>query len=328
MVRGIDDLDEAVRAAVRPAWSEIVRAKKAIREILADGQPHGIRTIQRILILADGIPPEPSHGEKLQIASADDIDRVVTASEPLIARPRLAWAATEGLLDLVALGIAIEASESPTHEEGNPMIGPGAFSVDYQLGPNGGAIRVPGPLPNLTRAYRLAPHVGADATQWFTDPDLFTADLEQLRLDARACRCLVEALAAYRHGLFLACASLLGAASEGAWYAAGEQLRHLNTQLARAHDDGNTSKVIARVGEVLRQHSGLRVLVDDLHAQAALFRQLRNYGVHPRPSETGHLERYFSDSGAAMLLLETYTYLSRLTGAVAACIANEEATGG
>jgi hypothetical protein len=41
-------------------------------------------------------------------------------------------------------------------------------------------------------------------------------------------------LAAYRQGLFLGCASLLGAASEGAWYAAGEQLRHLDARLTTA----------------------------------------------------------------------------------------------
>lgn len=72
-----------------------------------------------------------------------------------------------------------------------------------------------------------------------------------------------------------------------------------------------------RVDEVLRQHPPIRDQVAELHAQAALLRQLRNYGVHPRPEAKDHLERYLTDSGAAILLMETHTYLSRLADAVA-----------
>ena len=70
-----------------------------------------------------------------------------------------------------------------------------------------------------------------------------------------------------------------------------------------------------------------RATVDELHAQAALLRQLRNYGVHPRPDETDHLDRYFSDSGAALLLMETYTYLTRLSDALATRLESEDPDG-
>ena len=327
MTRGLAELEAAVTAALKPAWSEIVRAKKAITELLADGEPHGIRSLQSCLISADGIPLDPAHREKLQLASADDIEAVATPTHPLIARPRLALAATEALLDLVAQGIAIEVADAPEHADGNPIVGT-SINVPYQLGGYGAAVRRSAALPNLSRAYRLAPRLVDEATQWFFDPDLFTADLEQLQLDRRARRCIVEALAAFRQGLFLGCANLLGAASEGAWYAAGEQLGDLDTQLSKALDADNTAKVITRVSEVLRQHGALRPTVDELHAQAALLRQLRNYGVHPRSDETDHLERYFSDSGAALLLMETYTYLNRLGDAVGTRLDTEDAADG
>lgn len=317
MVRGIPELDASVRSALEPTWAEIVRAKKAIRELLADGRPHGIRTIQSCLLVSDGIALEPVRGERLQLGSADDIDSVVTTTQPLISRPRLALAATDALLDLAAQGIVIEVADAPGGD-GQPIVGPGMVSVPYQLGGTSSAVRSVAPLPRLASAYRLAPRLREQATHWFSDPDLFTADLQQLRLDRRTLKSLDEALGAYRQGLFLACASLLGATSEGAWYAAGEQLRDFDDQLAKALDADNTAKVITRVAEVLRQVGRNKATVDELHAQAALLRQLRNYGVHPRGDKLDHLERYFTDAGAVVLLMETYTYLTRLTVAVEA----------
>ena len=205
------------------------------------------------------------------MSSAADIKAIAVPTHPLIARPRLALAATDALLSLVALGVAIEVAESLDHADGNPIVGD-TINVPYRLGRRGTAVRSKPPPPQLARAYRLAPHFVDEAGHWFFDPDLFTAELGQLQLDRRARRCIVEALAAFRQGLVLGCASLLGAASEGTWYATGEQLRHLDAQLAKALDADNTAKVITRVSEVLRQHNALRATVDELHAQAALLR--------------------------------------------------------
>jgi hypothetical protein len=117
---------------------------------------------------------------------------------------------------------------------------------------------------------------------------------------------------------------MLGAASEGAWYAAGERLRTTDNQLGKALDLDSTGKVINRVTERLRQTKGQETdLVDELRSQAALLKGLRNYGIHPRGHDSDHLERYFSDSGAAMLLMETHSYLTRLASAVEARLTHE-----
>jgi len=47
-------------------------------------------------------------------------------------------------------------------------------------------------------------------------------------------------LQAYRRGLYLACASLLGALSEGAWYSLGERLRGVSGKLDDALDKDAT----------------------------------------------------------------------------------------
>lgn len=323
MPRGVDQLDSAVRGALCHEWAEVVRAKRAISEILADGKPHGIQKLQACLIIADGLPLAAAHGDKLQLATADDIESVVTRSQPLIARFRLALAATDALLDLQSQGVVVEVAESPVQAEGHPLVGGGGLNIPYQLVGYSASLYVRPPLPNLSPAYRLAPRLVAQAPEWLFDPDLFTADLEGLRLERRALRCIAESLAAYRQGSYLASASLLGAASEGAWYAAGEQLRDLDGRLASALDGEDTVKVMNRVGEVLRQHSRLGTVIDELVAQAALLRQLRNYGVHPRSGETDHLERYFTDSATALLLIEGYSYFIRLADAVTARLAME-----
>jgi hypothetical protein len=57
-----------------------------------------------------GIPAEGGHRERIQLASCDDMGHVVTRSHPLIARHRLALAATAALVDLVAQGTADEVA--------------------------------------------------------------------------------------------------------------------------------------------------------------------------------------------------------------------------
>jgi hypothetical protein len=76
MITGVPALAAAVRAALAPGWAEVVRAKKALLEILADGAPHGIRALQACLLDDNAIPAEGGHRERIQLASANDIDHV------------------------------------------------------------------------------------------------------------------------------------------------------------------------------------------------------------------------------------------------------------
>lgn len=315
---GEPDLEAAVHDSVTPTRAEVIRAKKALRRILADGKPYGIHTLQSCLLTGNRAPAVPVRNAKLELANDDDITRVATPDHPILARNRLALAAAEALIDLVAQGLVVDVANAPDNATANPIVGPDDITIGYQLAGHGASVRHATALPQLAAAYRLAPRFVHDAAVWFLDPDLFTADLDGIGLDRRTRHCLSEALDTYRNGLFLACANLLGAASEGAWYAAGEQLRTLDPQLAKALDSDNTTKVRNRVGEVLRQHGPIREQVAELHAQAALLRQLRNYGVHPRPRTKDHIERYLTDTGSAILLMETHTYMSRLADAVAA----------
>lgn len=307
----------AVLNAVQPSWAEIVRSKKAILEILSDGKPKSVVVIQTCLYKAEGISPELVRNEKLELGSTDDIDLVITPKNPIIAKLRFSWAASEALVDLIASGIAV-ATPGPASDGTSSVIQSETCSVQYKLPNNGASIAFTNTVPEFNRAYRLSPRLARCENLWFCDPDVFTADLGDLKLDSRTSRCIEEALAAYRHGLYLSCANLLGAAYEGAWFAAGEQLRGLDDKLASKLDTNAPAKQVSeRVAEVLRQIPSTRSAVDELISHSGVLRELRNYGVHPRNEEVDLLERYFEDSSAAMLLMQTHNYLSRLNTSVA-----------
>jgi len=141
-------------------------------------------------------------------------------------------------------------------------------------------------------------------------------------LDSRTRRCIAEALDAYQARLYLACANMLGAAFEGAWYAAGERLRTLDPRLSGLLDSHQTAKLERLMAEIIRRDGkGDKTLADELLSQAALLRELRNYGVHPRAAARDGLERYFSEPACGLLLLTTARHLTRLAEAVQRVVA-------
>jgi len=307
-------IKEAVAEAIRPTWAETLRAKKGIASLVEGGEPTSFGDIQMVLIRADGLGDVVPGQQKLHLRSTevDELARVATRDHPLLAYIRLAWAATDALVDLVSQGLIVAAtSNAPQGAVGEQV------RVSYDTPGLRSGVQICLPIPPLVSSYRLAPRLTANEVPWYLfEPDLFTEDLAELELDGRTKRCICEALGAYRSGLFLACANLLGAASEGAWYAAGERLRDLDRKLSNALDGENTRQVISRIHEVLRGQGNLATTASGLRSTADLLIRLRNYGVHPRSAEADPLERYFTDASAAVLIMETHAYLRRLAGAV------------
>lgn len=166
------------------------------------------------------------------------------------------------------------------------------------------------PLPRIdVHAYRL-PHRLLGRETWWLDADLFLDPLTDLALLSQTRRSLEEALSAYRRGLFLAALSLLGATSEGAWYAIAEGTGP-SGKLRQALDSGQTSEVIRLTAERLRAVPRLGSQVDGLVAHAELLRDLRNFGIHPS-SNDHHLDRYFTEEEAGTLFLGSWNYFKKL----------------
>jgi hypothetical protein len=287
---------------------EVLRAKQQTLELLADGEAHRSVWLIRRFLETEGVPSE-GHNERLLIANNEDIPAVVVADHPVISRHRLYAAAVEAVAEIEAQGLIVGARAERQDEANYPPL-TSVDAVSYQLGGMGTAVRgLEEGLAELKGGYRLV-HGFRERGAWFLDIDVFTADTADLGLDPRTRRCLEEALAAYRRGLYLAAASLLAAAIEGAWYAVGERLSLSDPRIRQALDGDNTAKLQRLVSERLGAQGA------ELLAHGSLMRELRNYGVHPRGTESAGLENYFTEEACGLLLLEAPRYMRLLIQAM------------
>ena len=295
---------EALVRAVTPSRAEIVRAKVLIMARLVGGQSSTTGELSDVLNIEAGIVNTQDSGTRIHLPPSGEAWEPDPDAEP-IARQRNHWAARVAIDELTRRGVIAERKKGA-------VVFP--ISQGSEWNSTGWNERIEVDKPAIVEAC-----VALDNEQVLgvDDVDLFTADLGLLRLDPRTLRCLEEALTAHRHGLYLGAVSLLGAVSEGAWYAAGEQLRDSDERLARALDNDHTAKVTDLVCELMRRVGRLKTIANELHAHAAYLRDLRNYGVHPREAINTSREVAFTESASMCLILQTHRYLERLAEAVA-----------
>jgi hypothetical protein len=229
----------------------------------------------------------------------------------------LAIAGSEAVLDLLAQGIVVEyADQSMSNSR---LIG-ARITPSFKIGNQSGGVGIDTGLANLPVGFRLAPRLRYSEQIQLLDPDLFLDNIDDLSLGARTVRCVNEALQAFRGGLYLAAASLLGAASEGASYSAAELITDVYPQMGKHLSNRSTWKLQDQVFKWLTNQRSSAHMAPGLHAQAELLRQLRNYGVHPRTESEDNLEIHISESGAGALLSVAHSYLATFANAVAAAV--------
>jgi hypothetical protein len=104
------------------------------------------------------------------------------------------------------------------------------------------------------------------------------ADLATRGFDPRTERSLSEAIESYRRAVLLAASSLLDAAVEGAWYAAGQRLRSTAPQVDALVDGDRTAQLQGAVAAALRDAlpGNRRWEADALSQFARLMRDIRN----------------------------------------------------
>jgi hypothetical protein len=150
--------------------------------------------------------------------------------------------------------------------------------------------------------------------RWYLDPDLFAEEIADLDLSDRANRALREALTSFPPRVV----PRIGESARGR--ERGSVVRgwraDWNDPIVKAIEDGATARLQTRVAEHLRGMKAVApALPDGLLAHAALLREIRNYGVHPKETRDD-LERWFTEEACGLLLLQTHHYLTRLAGAV------------
>ena len=198
-----EEFNERIRNATKPVWADLVRSKRLVLELVSDGAVHGTGTIQQVLTEAEEIGP-PQHGEQLQVQRVDEMSDPDIADHLLVKRARYWLTASEALIDLASQGILVEVATA--HSGAHPVVsGGGNVTIGVKVGGSSYGVSVTSQMPNLPQGFRLAPRHRHEGKPWLTEPDLFVADISPLPLDARAKRCIGEALVSYDRGLYLAC---------------------------------------------------------------------------------------------------------------------------
>ena len=293
---------------VTPSPTDIRRATRAVLSALEGGHSLFTGALVRVVCAAAGISadqkPEVRFTEQPAVAGVRD-------DEPGLLGVRWRWAALEAIAELAAQGQLVPSAGSPQAQDRRHHLGvPDRISISHPRGGEG--IPIEAWPPTVGEAYRLS--LGARRGSWYSEPTLFADGLESLALDDRGRRALEEALRAYRRGLYLAAASLLGVVSESAWYSAARRTQPHSNELAAAIDADRTAEMQRLLSEHFRANK-IRGTAE-LHAQASLLRELRNYGVHPAGEIEDDLERWFEEETVGLLLLQTRHYLLELAQAV------------
>lgn len=103
--------------------------------------------------------------------------------------------------------------------------------------------------------------------------------------------------------------------------AAGVELAAVNPSIEKAvtADPPKVATVQKAVAGFLESR-GLRTQSSDLMSHAALLRELRNYGIHPKLATNQRLERYLDEATSGLLILTTHHHLIGLADSTAAVL--------
>lgn len=306
-----DEHEAAVIAALTPSDGDIRQAKSAILEDLAGGQ---IRPLAQLLQSVGPVAMQDPRREYVDAVLLDDPEQ--TRRHPMIETRRIYLAAVHAIVDLETAGLIVAHERLDGGGGWDGRFGPlrslpfryRSGSTSIQL--NRVAVPVPrGPAYRLHRALLDHPqqaHV--------LDPELLVDGLD---LPVRVVRAVREATAAYRRGLPLAAANLLGALVEGAWFHAARQLAPSVPAIATALDRDpfpSIADVQRRTIDALR--SGQPHRADDLTAVAGLIREIRNYATHVDSDHDQDLDGWLDDTGVITLFGTVRRHLVGLMTAV------------
>lgn len=307
----------------RPNRAEIVRAKSAILNNAGREGGSPVGTLIASFLIEDGLSGEQLSGDTHRVtidpSDAPNLDELFGRYHPRLHYYRLVSAWYEAAAELIAEGLVIAVDAGPNQGdyrhggEGFVPVTVGGssysefFSLNFPV--------VVGPGLRVTTAF-------ASEDVWCLSAEGFVQGCEYLNMSERSIRCSVEALRAYRRGSFLAAASLLGATCEGAWFSAAELLKSFEPKLGKhlANELVSVSTLQGSVAHVLRNRGVKSWKVDELVTTASLFRDVRNYGVHPRSARDKDIESWFTDSSGGLLVQVARRHLLALSAAVEAAV--------
>lgn len=310
-----DDEIAVIRDAVTPSDVDIREAKQAILGVLEDGN------VTRLMDLLTGVGSQQADERREAVHEDDVADPIRLREQPLVARRRMYIAGVTAIAELETGGLIVP------HQR---LDGGGGWdgrfetlrSLPFARRGSSGSVQlvdlaVPEPRGSAYRLDRRLLNVPQQAH--VIDPELL---LEGLELPARVSRVAREASVAFRRGLPLAAANLLGAVVEGAWMAAAHRLAPNVDPVARAlsrEPFPTVADVQRRTVEAIR-HAQPRS-AEDLATVAALIRDIRNYAIHVDRAHDPDLDGWLDETGVITLFGTVRRHLRLLADATTAIVA-------
>ena len=134
-------------------------------------------------------------------------------------------------------------------------------------------------------------------------------------LGRRGMELVRESRRALHGGLYLASSSLLAAASEAAWFNLARSVPDRGAKLTSLVDAGrDVSEVIRLTSQYLNALPRSQALITEVVAQAHLFRDIRNYALHPiEDGDDEDRQTWLTESGATLLAIAGRRYFVRLS---------------
>ncbi|RZU10715.1 hypothetical protein EV645_7183, partial [Kribbella rubisoli] len=192
---------------------------------------------------------------------------------------------------------------------------PERISVSYAGGGDSAPVFVHSPhisdTSSTPRFLLVGPEAAGDTESLLPAEEMLTG-LDRV-LGTRGLQLMRESRRALQRGLYLASSTLLAAASEAAWFNLARSIADPGEKLLRLVDDGwDLAEVIRLTEQHLLALKRTRTLVTEITSQGHLFRDIRNYALHPVEEHDQDREVWLSETGATLLSISARRYFIKM----------------
>ena len=304
---------EALQQAVTPSHADILIARGVILDSLREAtEPVLLTTFEAAWLTSIG-GQAPAERTTLQAVPSNQPSRRFvdpTSDDPhiLVVRCRhaLRWAIAQ-----------LHAEGKITRGPGNQHpINPDNLSITYPGG--GGSVPITVHSPYIgddggsTPRYMSVRDTSRPDEEALLPADEMLAGLDEL-LGSRGEELIRESQRALRAGLYLASSSMLAAASEAAWFNLARSVPAPGAKLTELVESGrDIAQVIKLTEQHLHRVPRSQTKIAEVVAQAHLFRDIRNYALHPVEDHDQDREIWLTESGSTVLAIAARRYFVKM----------------
>ncbi|WP_156969622.1 hypothetical protein [Knoellia subterranea] len=305
---------DAMQAAVTPTDADVLVARNVVVAAMSDAdEPVRLTEFEDRWLQAVG-GHRPADRTRLTALPGTEPGRRLAdpdPNDPHLVQFRGRHAVRRAVAQLTAEGVI-------TRGEGNQYDIQGErIQVDYPGGGSSAPVLVHSPYisdQGSTPRFLLVRPADNHGTEVLLPVEELLAGLDEI-LGPRGMTLVRESRRALLRGLYLASSSLMAAASEAAWFNLARAVPTPPAALARKVAEGRDIAEVIRLTEQclreLKPSPGSATLTE-VATQAHMFREVRNYALHPVEPHDGDRETWLTETGATLLTVAARRYFVKL----------------